>query len=215
MIAQKSEQSSYSPEIRNAMELAWSQLQTVYESGIICSERHMQCELFRVLCNDKAFINQYEIFVEPRLSNTDCAKLKVKIPDINITSRKEREIVAVMELKYVPHSYPQYEKDIEVLTNFYELCNLRKNDTKTSFSLLTNPETGEWKDDVLFPVALNLTLIYAVIGRFDSYVFEQKDSQPKILGKELWKNEGFKYYIQLIGPIGEYPLKFNSLKKPL
>lgn len=121
-----------------------------------------------------------------------------------------------MELKYVPHSYPQYEKDIEVLTNFYELCNLRKNDTKTSFSLLTDPETGEWKDDVLFPVALNLTLIYAVIGRFDSYVFEQEgDGQPQILGKELWENEGFEGYIQLVGPVGAYPLKFNSLKKPL
>ena len=200
--------------MKNIIELAWSQLQAVYETGIICSERHMQCELFRILCNDKAFINQYELFVEPRLSNTDYAKLNGKIPDIIIASRNEREIVAVMELKYVPHSYPQYEKDIDVLTNFYKLRSLRRNENiKTSFSLLSDPETGEWKNDVLFPVSSNMTLIYAVIGRFDSYAFEQEENgQPKILGKELWKNEGFEGYIQLVGPIGKYPLRFSALK---
>jgi len=87
---------------------AW--LQTIerdYNYGRINSERSLQASLWASL-NDLLPRNR-NLFIEPFLN----AGEKLVCPDIVITN--SREVVAVIELKYLPRAQPKYEKDVATL----------------------------------------------------------------------------------------------------
>ena len=131
---------------------AWSDLKTIYNEGLICSERHMQCELFKLLKEQPESKEQYKIF-EPRLTDD---KLKSVIPDFLITSQNENKVVAAVELKYVPHSYSTHTEDLNTLIGFY---NVFQKHPDYKFPHLTDPKTGLWRGEK-FRFDKNLTLIF-------------------------------------------------------
>ena len=167
---------------------AWSELKLIYDEGSICSERHMQCELFKLLTIQADFNNDYRIFVEPRISDPD-----IVIPDFIITD-KNHKVKAVVELKYVPHFYSKYDKDLKVLMSF--IIKFQK-DPDYGFKLLTDPKTGEWKNE-MFKFDKSLILIHCVVTKADAFMITNN--------REIWQSgdnfdNGKFSYLQYVGAI--------------
>ena len=115
----------------------WRRLIKEYQTGCICSERHLQAEFYSLLKRELADFknNDYKIGVEPRLTGDeefDCA-LNGKIPDLLIT--QHNTIVAMVELKYSPYNYVIYEFDV---------LKLNTQNIKGQVYLKTDPQTGDW-----------------------------------------------------------------------
>ncbi|MES2428680.1 MAG: hypothetical protein V4560_16980 [Bacteroidota bacterium] len=181
--------------MREFFDPAWHNLKNVYDSGVICSERHMQCELFKLLTSNNDFNNRYKIFVEPRLT---LPELNSKIPDFLIT--EDDIVVAAVELKYVPHDYSKYEKDLKTLINF---CYLFKQNKDYTFPLLTNPNNGEWTEPK-FRFSDKLTLIYCTITKLDAHIITNNKKIWQDMS--LWKlDDDSKHneinYLQYVGAI--------------
>lgn len=184
--------------LKEIFDNAWCDMEVIYNTGAICSERHMQCELFRLLKNDETFNQDYQVFVEPKLSGL----VKGKIPDMIITTRihnesNNDETVAVVELKYVPFHFPEFEEDLEKLIFFI------KNKKDIILQLNTNPITGDWADKS-YSISDNIFIIYCVIGKVDSYIIERfKEACMSTwkLDAEL-KFENIKY-LQYVGAIAK------------
>jgi hypothetical protein len=49
----------------------WVKIQKIYNDGKICSERHLQAEIFSILSHDDRFNNFFQVFIEPRLFSED------------------------------------------------------------------------------------------------------------------------------------------------
>lgn len=179
--------------IKEVFDDVWKEIELVYKSGLICSERHLQSEIFSLLKNNISFSSVYTVFVEPRVDQNTCENLHGKIPDLIIVNHHSKEIVAVIELKYVPFSYPAYKKDLSTLLNFF---NNRK---AIAMPLLTEPNTGLWADE-RYTVIENPILVYCVIAKADAHVITQYKSGNI---KELWGEEGFANYLQYVGVVGD------------
>jgi len=139
---------------------AWLKIEDLYNKGRICSERHLQSEFFHIFLSDKEFMKKYMIHVEPTIysDNRDHKERKITgiKPDILIT--KGQKIVAYVELKYVPNSYIQYEKDIH---NFSKIYFYRGKDFP--IYLKVNPINGDWNYEDKYTFDKDLMLIYAMI----------------------------------------------------
>jgi len=185
--------------IENTFDDIWKEIEIVYKSGLICSERHLQSEIFSLLKNNRSFSSAHTVFVEPRVDNATCENLHGKIPDLIIVNHHSRKIVAIVELKYVPFSYPEYKKDLETLCNFF---NNRKD---IAIPLLTNPTAGLWTDE-RYTVSEELTLVYCIIAKADAHIITQYKNGNI---KELWSKEELRYeeglsnYLQYIGAVGD------------
>ena len=107
------------------------EIEDLYRSGLICTERTLQAEIYRRL---KEY-DKYNIWVEPTLSFIPHTNLDYKKPDLIIT--QEREIVGIIELKYKPYGATFYREDIDKLVAF---SNIPAN---SKLPLLTIPHTGE------------------------------------------------------------------------
>jgi len=150
----------------------WVKIEKIYNDGKICSERHLQAEIFSILSHDDRFKNIFQVFVEPRIFSKDDKVINFGIigikPDMIIT-QKDR-IVCVYELKYVPyfhHGHPEYQKDIINLSKFYEL----KGSNEVIFYLETNPKTGDWNYERRFTIDDGLLIAYSAIAKKDSDAF--------------------------------------------
>ena len=148
----------------------------------------MQCELFKLLTNQAGFNSKYNIFVEPRIPDAD-----IVTPDFIITDKTDK-VKAVVELKYVPHFYSKYEKDLKVLMSF--IIKFHK-DPDYGFKLLTDPITGEWKNET-FKFDESLILIHCVITKADAFMVTNN--------KEIWQpgdnfDNGKFNYLQYVGAI--------------
>lgn len=183
---------------------AWAELNNIYSSGGICSERQMQFYLLTSLY--KFDINkEFDFFVEPSIfdkdNNLSDLGLKNIIPDILVT--KGREIVAVVELKFIPHSYIQYKKDIKNMSAFY--VNRHNKDLK--FYLKINPINGQWDYNSEYVLSNDLKLIYCAIGNKYSECFTATGeiwSKKEITGINEVPN-----FIQYNGMIGENKVIFE------
>lgn len=150
-------------------EKAWKEIEKAYNSGRICSERHLQAELFHILYCDQEFLKNYELRIEPCLyecsATIDKKILSGIIPDMLVITRQNQEIIAHVELKYVPHGFIPFEKDI---TNMVRLWNLRAN-SDVHFYLNTSPKSGDWDYELRYKVSQDFQLIYCLIGNEESH----------------------------------------------
>ncbi len=178
--------------MKDLLQSIWKkQIKAEYDKGNICSESHLQAEIFHHLrCNDK-FCQTYRIFVEPREPHIH-QKMGI-IPDMVII--RESKIVAAIELKYVPNAYAKFKKDIRSLLNLY---NLRG--SEQTFSLKTNPKNGNWSDE-RFTIAEDALLVYGIITKSLSAAITNPESiwlaEPSI------KNAETVNYLQLVGSINK------------
>lgn len=156
----------------------WQEMKVKYEEGLFCSERHFQAELFHLLYSNPEFKKNYKLFIEPIIydkgDTLTSYELKGIIPDMILS--KDEKIVAIIELKYVPHGYVSFEKDIKNLSKFYRI-----KDTKTLFYLLADKKSGDWDYEKPFTLDSNLVLIYGLIGNKESYCITNPD--------EIWTSK--------------------------
>ncbi len=83
------------------------------------------------------------------------------IPDILIA--RDRQVVAAIELKFVPHRYPVFEKDVLKLRQY--------RDHVAPFALEIDPTTGQFSERKhLF--APDCLLVFAAIGRHDAVAMD-------------------------------------------
>jgi hypothetical protein len=174
---------------------AWVKIKSYYNEGRICSERHLQAELFKIFLSDKEFIKKYMIHIEPTIYSDKKDRKERKItgikPDILITEGPK--IVAYVELKYVPNTYIQYEKDIH---NFSKIYSHRGKDTP--IYLKVNPINGDWNYEEKYTFDKDLILIYAMIINIKSDFITNR--------KKIWSSKEYLFseeprYLYLIGII--------------
>lgn len=113
------------PELVGETRKVWEKVKEDYESEIINSERCLQAALYYHF--RKQFKKKYEIFVEPTFQGTYkrdikerfLGELEGKIPDFIIV--KDREIIAVIEIKSKPHYHVKYILDFEKFLLCYQV----------------------------------------------------------------------------------------------
>lgn len=143
--------------IEDAFRKAWVKVGLEYADGAICSERHMQAVLYSEL-KKSLVVMLCDVHIEPSIEGINMDTLKGKIPDILISYNNK--IVAVIELKYTPTSFPPYKKDVDTL------CSFRKHSGSDAIIYLkTDPKTGEWNTFEEFKIARDITLIHAVLAK--------------------------------------------------
>lgn len=152
-----------------AFSSAWGAIKESYQKQPYCSERHFQCDLFYFLKSCPGFTeNGYRLVVEPVIN---AGALRNIIPDMIII--KDQVIEAIVELKYVPHGYIQFEKDVRNMSAFY-----MQKDSSLRFNLIGDPGTGQWDVNQQCSLSKNLILIYVFITNSDSFAITNT--------KEIW-----------------------------
>jgi len=172
--------------IKTILKNAWEEVEAVYLTGIICSERHLQAVLYKILESNKSFYENYHCFIEPYLNtlNKSIPEIEGKFPDLVIVDKVSNEIVAVIELKYVPHYYVPFEKDVWNLS----LINKYRGN-KSVIQLMTEPETGKYQTEG-FTISENLLCVFAAIT--NEFSFSVTDTEkiwkPDYTEKEITNN---------------------------
>jgi len=139
--------------IRKVLSNIWTEeVKKYYAKGLICSERQLQSIMYKYI-SDKN--ENYFVWVEPLLKIKD----RKVIPDIVITDNNY--VIAIVELKYVPHHYPEYKNDLEKLVFLSEQGNKK-------ISLLTNPIDGKSNNEDSFNFGSDILFSYCAIGNFES-----------------------------------------------
>lgn len=149
--------------VNNALIEAWIAQRRFYQNGIICSERHLQALLFHELCSRIGA--EFEIYVEPRLEIKSGDKsLNGKKPDLLICN-KERKVTHMIELKYVPFAYPEYQGDIKKFTDW------KKANAQIKFPLKTVANSGQWNYQDLYQIDQQTQTVYGIIAKADAHAF--------------------------------------------
>ena len=176
----------------------WQQVKADYETGKICSERHLQAVIYHHLISSLEFKKEFAISIEPRITgNNACLgnlELSGIIPDMLITKKDEKEIVAIVEIKYVPHHFIPFQKDIKNLAKFWKL---RKIDDYCIY-LDTVPGTGQWNTGNKYKVSEDLCLIYCAIGNRESYGFTDTQTMWSKAYTSLEENPNYLMFTGLI-----------------
>jgi len=110
---------------------AWSGVETVFQEGFCISERGLQSALASTL---KDQFPEKKVVIEPVWK----IRRKQYVPDIVLV--EDMKISDIFELKFVPHSYAKFERDIEKLVSYSKCSDER-------FPVRLDTCTGEWKDD--------------------------------------------------------------------
>jgi hypothetical protein len=194
--------------LSSILQKSWVTIEQVYKHGKLCSERHLQAELFHVLQSDLNFTRKYQLFVEPNIYSTSdkfkSAKIHGIIPDIIIADGNN--IACIMELKYCPTGYIPFEKDLDTFSKFHE----HKGHSDNIF-LTTNPLTGDYNYDIKYSISKNLILAYGIIANEYSYAI----TNPA----DIWTDKRFvnlplTNYLYLIGSVNNMTdSKFYTIDK--
>lgn len=134
-----------------------------YHTGTIVSERHLQAlfyNLIRLPFAEKGIT----VLIEPKISTQNDCSINGLIPDMLLV--KDQEICGVIEIKYVPHAFPQFEKDLAT----FEAFKSQKNKPEQLF-LIVNPADGNWNEEITFSISDQLDIYYLVMARYDSAIF--------------------------------------------
>lgn len=147
-----------------------NQIKQSYLDGLIPSERHLQAEIFYFM---KLSLDGYQIYVEPFefkiKSNPTTTDVNIieeyypgQVPDIIIT--KGNQIVAIVEVKYTPHSHCEYKKDMLKL--------MRYQNYSDSFSLTVDTSRGEFDKINKINITNETAYLFLGIAKADSGAFE-------------------------------------------
>lgn len=137
--------------MKEKFEEAWKTCVSEYREGRVNSECTLQALLYSEL---RKAMPDLVVLCEPHLELT---KAGMAYPDIVVLS--SNEIVAVVELKFVPHHYPLFRDDIAKLVHYA--------DEAKEQNILLEPGTGKF-DDRKHRFSKDCLLVFAVIGRSDS-----------------------------------------------
>jgi len=137
-------------------QFAWSKVKDAYFEARINSERTLQAVLYSHLV---PLLSSEEIAIcEPVIS------LRGKnshIPDMVVI--RENDVIAAVELKFVPHAYPRFRDDLEKLKTYAQ-----SQDPQNNFPLLLKPSDGKFDDRRRFIFAPDCLLVFGVVGQHDA-----------------------------------------------
>ena len=88
-----------------------------------------------------------------------------KYPDLVIC--KGSEILAIIELKFVPHDYSHFRGDLQKLIGFAQTQDPR-------YPIALDPATGKYSADY-FEITPNTRLVFAVVSQSDSVAVSGED----------------------------------------
>ncbi len=92
---------------------AWNDCINIdYCNQRVNSERSLQASFWSYL--NQSLSKNRRLFIEPGLSIKMKDGFKKLVPDIVVCNR--REVISVVELKYLPRAQPKFKKDIETLS---------------------------------------------------------------------------------------------------
>jgi len=98
--------------IQTQLVAAWQDCITSdYCSQRINSERSLQASLWAHIYNHLP--NNRRLFIEPSFTISHKGQTKKLVPDIAICN--SREVIAIVEIKYLPRGKPKYAEDVETL----------------------------------------------------------------------------------------------------
>lgn len=138
--------------IKSEILQAWSDsVWSDYCNQRINSERSLQASFWGHL-NDQLSKNR-RLFIEPGMSIHTKASVKKLIPDIVVCNSKE--VIAVIELKYLPRAQPRYKKDINTLSLIAQ--------NKKGISISNERFRGKEKDSNCYTLASNVLFVWAGI----------------------------------------------------
>lgn len=137
-----------------------------HEFGVLNSERALQGHLVGAL---SVFAPELVALVEP----TIVPESRIK-PDLWIGLREQAKAIAVVELKYVPHYYPEWEKDFASLTTVI---------TSECAAYDTHPVTG--RNNGKLTCTEKTIAIFAVVGRHDADAVDSKRLAARIEKSDL------------------------------
>lgn len=131
---------------------AWAQSISVdYNNQRINSERSLQASFWSHL--NIILKKNRRLFIEPTMSINTQYGIKRLIPDIVVCNTKE--VISVIELKYIPRGQPKYKKDIETLSLISEFRN--------QISIVNDRFKGSEKDSKKYPLSKNVLFVWAGI----------------------------------------------------
>lgn len=166
-------------------------IQASYKKGILCSERHLQAEIYQHFTN-RTDTSEYQMWVEPMLElyykKAENGKFK---PDLVIT--QDLQVICFIELKYIPWRNVNFQYDIDKLA-MYQNDNLNK-----IFPLRTEPITGNWSVVHKYTIAPDVLTVFAVIAKYEAWAHGPDSYYEEILGKPF----PLKNYLILKGKIGD------------
>ena len=170
----------------------WQRVKGVYCKGFCVSERGLQAALYAELRKERA--SDIHVVVEPIW---DTGNREVAKPDLVIVEREK--ITDIFELKFVPHHYARWARDIEKLFRYVKKCGER-------YPVCLDPKTGQWEDSLL--VQDGCLLHFVVVARHDA-----KAIWPDDLKKEVRKwntdNEKWNHWFGRTGTDdGEWGIEF-------
>jgi len=141
-----------------------------YQDGLLNSERCLQAALYRAL---RIELPENKIFVEPllELNGTDAGRNFV--PDIVVCSGNQIE--AVLELKFAPHSYPNFQND---LAKFLALSTLAAG---VEVFIALDPITGKFSSKFTFSETPRF--VFAVVGQYDAVAVDHEAIAEKLPGR--------------------------------
>lgn len=157
-------------------------------TGTITYERQLQGELYHVMKERVSY--PYEIWIEPIIYLEKFNLNKVK-PDIVITY--DKYIHAVIELKFTPWFYSQYQGDLEKLNRFYKAAQSNAKVVLGWKPLHPNWQIQKEKGKQEYMMNKEMLTVFMVVSRPDSYAL-MKNEIEKFAPKNLlhfvgWINE--------------------------
>jgi hypothetical protein len=144
----------------NIIEAWYRCVKNDYSRQRINSERSLQASFGFYL--NKLLPPDQRLFIEPRVAVTHRAGIKKLHPDIVVC--RKRLVTAIVELKYLPKTRPNYKKDIESLA----FISKYRDKIFISNSRYRGPETGEGE----YKLSKRILFVYACVHkdmRFDEY----------------------------------------------
>jgi len=138
--------------MKDNFQRAWSLTQDAYARSRINSERTLQALLYSSL---SSLLEPADIVIcEPSIVLQNKGQY---IPDMLVI--RGDEVIAAVELKFVPHHYPHFRDDLEKLKTYAH--------SRDHFHLLLDPNTGCFTDRQ-FNFAPDCLLVFGVVGQHDS-----------------------------------------------
>ena len=138
------------PVLQSQIISAWRQcIEDDYCSQRINSERSLQASFWSHV--NELLPKTRRLFIEPSLTIRSRTGVKRIIPDIVICNT--REVIAVVELKYLPRAQPKYKKDIE------NLAIIARNRKRISIS--NDRFRGSEQDATVYSLSQNILFVWA------------------------------------------------------
>lgn len=174
------------PELIDKLKKIWEKdIKEEYYNERINSERCLQAVLyhyFRECLGEKC-----GIFVEPKFDykSEEIGGLKNKTPDLVITF--EENILAIIELKFVPQGYATYMEDFKKFLSEEKYMG-------EGVWMQIDKTTGKWKQDKVFKITKKTVYIFLAVANTESEALYREDVL-KMLTSELKYNLAEKTYL--------------------